>query len=106
LTHNICDFDGRYIFAPPAEGISEAINKVKKPLPVTAHQVTSPIPPVAFCEYIPQNFTAGSCRVTVAVKDAARTQRSDRLSRLPDLALATEALGTTYGFARAVVNFD
>src|SRR5262249_31610984 len=67
LADDFGDFRGRYILAFPAEGVTDAVDKIKIAVGVTAHQVAGAEPGVAALEHVVQDFGLVLClrRVTL-----------------------------------------
>ena len=87
IHHGLGDLGGRDIFAFPAEGISDPIDKVEIAAFVEPHQIAGAKPGVTLREYIAQDLLFSRGGVGVALEAAATViGRSDAADGFADLA--------------------
>src|SRR5215813_2232954 len=94
--NHLRNLGGRYVFALPAVGITDTVDKVEIAIAVTAHEIAGAEPGIAVDKYVAQDLRLIVGRVGVALESAGRLRRvlenpTDRLANLSRRSLLTVA---------------
>src|SRR5262249_9016410 len=86
LADDICQFGGRNIFPFPAEGVTDAIDKIEESTFISAHQVACAKPDVPSDKDIAQKlcFRRELLRITLKLACSDRTMLCNPANRLTD----------------------
>src|SRR5262245_19716456 len=61
LADGLLDLRGRYVLALPAEGVTDAVDKIEIAVAILAHKIAGAEPDVAFLKDVAQNLFLGLC---------------------------------------------
>src|SRR3984957_371400 len=96
VQNRVVNFAGCNIFALPAEGIAEPINKIKESRLVAPHQITGTKPGVAWNQHVTKYLLFGFAWISIALKAAAaaigRSNPAERFTCLASFARNAKAI--------------